>query len=216
MNWQGKVSGVLVLLNLAVAVRAEWFTVSGTAGRDNSNYVQVDPAAIEVDGDIRKVPVRVSRASEFVSSDGVAHRSFDSQVQIDCGTRSARYLHATFYAQPHFMPPTVAEKTFGEGDLRPMAFQGIAGRPAQRVIRAACSVQVGASRPARASVLPARPRSRPPMAGRSVPPASAPGTAGAMPAAPDGSVQAAPKDDSLSFQPPASGVDDGTTGALSV
>ena len=219
MSWQSKVSGVLVLLGLAVAVHAEWFTVSGTAGRDDSNYVQVDPGAIEVDGDIRKVPVRVSRASEFVSSDGVAHRSFNSQVRIDCGTRSARYLQATFYAQPHFVPPSVAERTFAEGDLRPMAFQGIAGRPAQRVIRAACGVRVGASRPARSGVLPARLRSGLPVTARSVSPAPAPETAGdatqAAPAAlaPNENVQATPEDGSLSFQPPASGGED--TGTLS-
>ena len=222
MIWQHKVSGVLVLLGLTVAVHAEWFTVSGIAGQGDSNYVQVDPAAIEVDGDIRQVLVRVSRASEFVSADGVVHRSFDARVRIDCATRSARYLRATFYAQPHFMPPALVEKTFAEGDLRPMAFQGIAGRPAQRVIRAACSVRGGAARLPSSGVLPARLRARSPVAVRTLAPGAVPATAGsATPAAPvafalDSGVQAAPRenDDSLSLQPPASGVED-ATGALS-
>ena len=53
----------LVLLASASA-RAEWLTLTGSPGDAASNYVQVDPARIEIDGPRRPVNAKPGKADD--------------------------------------------------------------------------------------------------------------------------------------------------------
>lgn len=121
-------------------VQAEWFTVAGVAGDDHADYVQVDPATLRSDGDRRWLDVRVSRATERTSTEGVRFRSFEGVAEVDCRVSSARYVSATFHAEPHFAGKPIARLDFPPDRVRPMAFRQISGDFSARVIRAACAV----------------------------------------------------------------------------
>jgi hypothetical protein len=129
-----------LLLHGSMPVQAEWFTVAGVAGDDHADYVQVDPATLRSDGDRRWLDVRVSRAAERTSTEGVRFRSFEGVAEVDCRASSARYVSATFHAKPHFAGRPIARLDFPPDRVRPMAFRQISGDFSTRVIRAACVV----------------------------------------------------------------------------
>lgn len=131
----------MFLLCGAVPVQAEWFTVAGAAGDDQADYVQVDPATLRSEGDRRWLDVRVSRTTERTSTEGIRFRSFEGVAEVDCHTWSARYVSATFHAEPHFTGAPIAKLDFSPDRVRPMAFREISGDFSARVIRAACAAK---------------------------------------------------------------------------
>lgn len=134
---------LLAALLACTTVHAEWLTLTGAAGDPDSNYVQVDPTSIEVDGQNRNVTVRVSLAQARTTTGDTKYRSYVAQARIDCEARSARYTGASYFAHPNFVGDPVAVKTFDEDDVRPMAFSGAPGDLAARMVNAACSVGGG-------------------------------------------------------------------------
>ena len=125
----------------ALAAQAGWFTVAGVAGDDRGDYVQVDPVSLRFDDARRWLDVRVSRAAERTSTEGVKFRSFEGVAEVDCGASTARYVSASFYAEPHFAGTPIARLDFASDRVRPMAFRQIPGDFSARVIRAACTVE---------------------------------------------------------------------------
>lgn len=125
----------------AAPASAEWFTLAGVEHNPDADYIQVDPTAMEFDEDKRRMPVRVSRGSETLSSDGLAHRSFSAIAEIDCRTGGAQYLSATWFAEPNFRGAVLAQRSFDGGDVRPMLLARIPGNPAERIVRAACRIK---------------------------------------------------------------------------
>lgn len=135
--WLGSLLGLL--LSATTLAHAEWFTLTGRVnGASASDYIQVDPEAISVDGDLRTMPVRVSRMAERRNKDGLPFRSFEGHARIDCVTGSAFYTDATFYPQTHFKGIPIAQQVFSADDVRPMLFRAFEGDYTQRVVRAAC------------------------------------------------------------------------------
>jgi len=136
-----RASTCLFLLCGALTAQAGWFTVAGIAGDDRGDYVQVDPVTLRFDGALRWLDVRVSRAAERTSTEGVRFRSFQGVAEVDCSASTARYVSATFHAEPHFAGAPIARFDYPRDRVRPMAFRQIEGNVSARVVRAACAVE---------------------------------------------------------------------------
>ena len=122
------------------SVHAEWLTLTGSAGEAANSYVQVDPTSVVVDGSKRLVAVRISLAEPRTSQDGLKFRSVTAKASVDCDARKARYVSATYFAQPNFVGEPIAVREFDESDVRPMKFDGLPGDLAGRTVNAACGV----------------------------------------------------------------------------
>jgi len=133
---------LLLLAFLAAPMtHAEWLTLTGSPGEAASSYVQVDPTSVVVDGSKRLVAVRISLAEpRSTGQDGLKFRSVAAKASVDCETRKARYVGATYFAQPNFVGEPVAVREFDESDVRPMKFEGLPGDLAARTVNAACGV----------------------------------------------------------------------------
>ncbi|MFS2168001.1 surface-adhesin E family protein, partial [Variovorax sp. Varisp62] len=132
---------LLCLVVLASAgVRAEWLTLSGTPGDAASSYVQVEPTSVEVEGSNRLVSLRMSLPEDRTERDGIRFRSFQARAKVDCETRSARYVSATYFGHPDFVGEPVAVRHFEEDDIHPMTLAG-ARDLVMRTVNAACGVR---------------------------------------------------------------------------
>lgn len=135
----------VLLCAAALAARAavvapqpsNWFTIVGDARQEGAETVQVDPVALKSDGDNRTMRVRVSRSQERRNWDQVPYRSYESRVLINCRTRRAHYMDATFFQEPLWRgnPHQVADY---QQNPQPMLFRGMNPNPTERIIRAAC------------------------------------------------------------------------------
>lgn len=114
-----------------------WFTVSGDPARPNTETVQVDPRALSPQGDLRTMLIRVNRAQERRNWDNEPYRSYESTVRVDCRSRKAYYLDATFYMEPLWQGQAHLAETYAQ-KLPPMLFKGMNPNPTERIIRAAC------------------------------------------------------------------------------
>ena len=135
----------LLVLLASTAARAEWFTLAGTPGDDNSDYIQIDPTSIQSDGVKRTLDLRVSRNAVRTSTDGIQFRSFEGAAEVDCSSKTARFTRSTFFPEPHFTGSPVARLTYTSEQPRPVAFRLFRNDYAPRLISAACSIGAGPS-----------------------------------------------------------------------
>lgn len=125
----------------AQQVAETWLTIVGTPDNPALNTIQVDPASIEREEDLRSMRIRVSRSTQRTSWDGVTYRSYEARVQIDCRDHSARYKSITFYAQPTWRGSAHRTVDYSKGSVRAMAFKDVVPNPNQRIIYAACAAE---------------------------------------------------------------------------
>jgi hypothetical protein len=118
--------------------QTQWLTVTGDAMDANADAVQVDPVTFNRAGALRTVRLRVNRATERKSWDGAVYRSYNSEVLIDCGARTGRYLSIEFFAQPLWEGEPHGKTAYSKREIRPMLFRDMEPNPTQRLIRAAC------------------------------------------------------------------------------
>ena len=119
-----------------------WLTITGDPANSASHYVQVNVAAIEVKEDLRLIPVRINRATQWApAGEALQFRSVVTEVQIDCTQQIARYVKAAFYAQPDFRGEPFRITTYAGDDIRPMIFKDSDDDPNARIVKAACSVK---------------------------------------------------------------------------
>lgn len=142
-----KPSFKIVLLSLAffggqaAVAQAQWLSVTGDAVDPAADTVQVDPVTFNRAGALRTVRIRVSRALERKSWDGEVYRSYNSEVLIDCGARTGRYLSIEFFAQPVWQGEPHGKTLYSQREIRPMLFRDMDPNPTQRLIRAACQTE---------------------------------------------------------------------------
>lgn len=122
----------------APAAPTTWFTVMGDPADPAVNTIEVDPTPIAANGDMRAMQVRVSRALQRTSWDGVPYRSYVSTVLFDCADKSAKYVTLAFYVQPLWKGEPHKTVTYPNEVVRPMEFRDVTPNPTQRIIRAAC------------------------------------------------------------------------------
>ena len=128
----------LAMTSLSSRAASNWLTLVGDPADPAADYIEFDPASLARENGVPVIAIRVSRASPRTSQEGIVFRSFESAVAVDCKQASARFLRASFYAEPDFKGQPFRTVVFGPRDLRPMVFREIQGAPTQRVVRAAC------------------------------------------------------------------------------
>ena len=128
----------LAALTVAHAGQAQWFTLTGEEGDARSDYIQVDLGSVSGKGAVRTISVRVSRSTTRTSREGIVFRSFEAPTEVNCVNKTARFMSSAFYDKPNFEGTPFRTVVFAAGDIRPMAFREISGKPTERTIRAAC------------------------------------------------------------------------------
>ena len=131
-------------LNSALA-EDNWLTLVGDPKDPTADYIQLNPTGFLREKNIRTVPVRVSRVLARASKEGIVFRSFEGLVAIDCKSRNARILQASFYSEPNFEGTPFRSEVFRPDDVRPLAFRDFSGNPTQRVVRAACNIRIASN-----------------------------------------------------------------------
>ncbi len=127
--------------------QTDWFTVVGDRLEPGTTTVEVSPTPVSIDGLQRVMKVRVNRAAVYLNSVGLAHRSYTSEVLFDCGKNNARFLSATFYAQPLWAGEPIKREVYEKSDNRFMRFRDIVPNPAKRILDAACQTTNARSGP---------------------------------------------------------------------
>ena len=117
---------------------SNWLILVGDPADPVAHHIEFDPASLARVNGTPAIAIWASRASPRTSKEGIVFRSFESAVAVDCKQASARFLRASFYAEPDFKGQPFKTVVFGPRDLRPMVFREIQGAPTQRVVRAAC------------------------------------------------------------------------------
>lgn len=136
MKLQGM--AMIALPGLSALAADTWLTITGDPGNSANHYIQANPAAIDIKDDLRVIPVRINRAKIWTTNEGVQFRLVETEVQIDCTQQTARYLKASFYAQPDFRGQPFKVSIYAPDDIRPIIFEDIADSPDARIIKAAC------------------------------------------------------------------------------
>ena len=126
----------------AAHASSTWLTLVGDPHDPTADYIQFDPSALARDKGLPTLPVRVSRVRPRTSQEGIVFRSFEAVVAVHCKKRTARFVSASFYAEPDFKGKSFRTVVFEPSDIRPMAFREIKGEPTQRVVRAACNTSI--------------------------------------------------------------------------
>lgn len=131
-----------LLVMASVNAADTWLTITGDPSNSASHYIQVNVAAIQIKDDLRLLPVRINRATQWApAGEALQFRSVATEVQIDCTQQIARYVKAAFYAQPDFRGEPFRITTYAGDDIRPMIFKDTDDDPNARIVKAACSVK---------------------------------------------------------------------------
>ena len=127
-----------LLGGMSTAQASTWLTMRGEPDDDANDIVEVNPESIEGKTELRTMQVRVSRAHQRTSRDGVVFRSFLSVVEFDCAKNTARFVSAEFYHLPMWRGPVHHTMVYSREQTRPMVFREMTPNPTERIIRAAC------------------------------------------------------------------------------
>jgi hypothetical protein len=128
---------MLGLVATQVEAQTQWFTVTGDPRNAAVDTVEVDPVAIETDGSIKTMNVRVNRSAKRLNWESVPYRSYESKVVFNCRARKADYLFVTFYPTPLWQGEPHKVTDYARNP-RPMLFRDVEPNPTNRIIRAAC------------------------------------------------------------------------------
>lgn len=138
LTYAAWVGCVLAFVSMPSLAASSWLTLVGDSANPAADYIEFDPASLTRENGVPVLSIRVSRALPRTSKEGIVFRSFESAVAVDCQQASARFIRASFYAEPAFKGQPFRTVVFRPKDVRPMAFREIQGAPTQRVVRAAC------------------------------------------------------------------------------
>ena len=130
----------LALVGLSCAVGpacAAWFTVAGDPYTPEADTVQVDPLALQAEGNTRIMSLRVNRSRQRNNWEGRPYRSYAASVVVDCRAMQADYLEVTYYMQPLWQGEPYLRTDYTANQRR-MLFKDMEPNPTARIIRAAC------------------------------------------------------------------------------
>lgn len=130
--------GCCLLFWLAANAQLTWLTIVGNPGNSQTDLIEVDPQSRSLIAGNSTLNIRVSRAILRTSSDGIPFRSYTATVLVDCASKSARFVNATFYMMPSWEGKPHTTLTYSAAEVKPMLFRSIEPNPAARIIRAAC------------------------------------------------------------------------------
>ena len=115
-----------------------WFTIQGDPLDPGADIIEVNPAPLAVNGNMRTMQVRVSRSAPRTNWDGVPYRSYSFEVLFDCTAKTARYTAMEYFMQPRWAGSSHASPRYTPEEPRPMRFRDVEPNPTAQIIRAAC------------------------------------------------------------------------------
>jgi hypothetical protein len=118
--------------------QTEWLTVLGDRTNPAVDTIEVDPSPMSITVQAQTMRVRVSRAQQRKSWDGVAYRSYTSDVVFDCANKKARYAVIAFHREPLWQGVPHKTSAYPADNPRWMEFRDVKPNPTQQLIRAAC------------------------------------------------------------------------------
>jgi hypothetical protein len=125
-------------MSLAKMDDRPWLTILGSTADPESDTIQIDPRPLDMKGQLRWMTLRLNRAKQRTSTDGIVFRSFTSVIEFDCEKRTARFTKTQFYNGPLWTQPG-RTMDYPASMVRPMVFREIEPNPSERVIKAACT-----------------------------------------------------------------------------
>lgn len=120
----------------AQAPAEEWLTIHGFPEQTQGDLIQVNPTPVPWQ-DRFTIDIRTSRSTLRDGYHRHPYRSFKAVAVIDCTTRKGWYLTIRYFNQPMWQGPSSDKKEFRENEA-PVAFNGIPGEPARKLVDAAC------------------------------------------------------------------------------
>lgn len=120
----------------AAAAQDEWLTIHGFPDQPQGDLIQVSPTPVPWQ-DRFTIDIRASRSTLRDGYHQFPYRSFKAVAVIDCSSRKGWYLTIQYFTQPMWQGPTSGPREFKENEA-PVAFNGIPGEPARRLVAAAC------------------------------------------------------------------------------
>ena len=118
--------------------QSNWLTLVGDPANPAVNTIDVDPRIAVLTERLRTMKLRVNRAAQRLSRDGLPYRSFEAEVLIDCVARVGHYNLATFYMEPLWKGLPHTTVVYPTDRPRTMEFRSVEPNPTERIIRAAC------------------------------------------------------------------------------
>ena len=94
---------LLTIFSMSFQAAPIWLTLVGDPNNPSADYIEFDPSSLTQEHHLPVMSIRVSRAQSKTRTEGIVFRSFKSVVAVDCKQASARFLRASFYAEPGFM-----------------------------------------------------------------------------------------------------------------
>ena len=134
-------SAIAAFAQPVAAADPVWLTVLGDPLDAKADTVQVDVTSAVAFDNSRLVRLRANRGELRQAQDGTMFRSYTSQVLIDCLAKTARHRSQVLYEAP-LWTGTTHELTYRDDDVRTLAFRGMEANPKDRIIRAACSIEL--------------------------------------------------------------------------
>ena len=125
----------------ATAAGPVWLTVLGDPLDPKADTVQVDVTSAVAFDNSRLVRLRANRGELRQARDGTMFRSYTSEVLIDCLAKTARHRSQVLYDSP-LWTGAAHQLTYRDDDVRTVAFRGMEANPKDRIIRAACSIEL--------------------------------------------------------------------------
>jgi len=119
--------------------QAAWFTITGNAQEADADTILVDPRPIAVEGDLRRMKVRMNRSKLRTNPRSVTYRSYEAEVEINCADRNARFTSTQYFDGPLWTRPSL-QLVPPPGVVVPMEFRLFEPNPRERVINAACAI----------------------------------------------------------------------------
>lgn len=131
-----------VLLVMAAALPAQansnWLTMVGNPVDPDTSTIEVYVPASFVLNNQLSMNVRVNRAKQNVSSDGIPFRSYTATILVDCVGKSMRFTAAAFYLTPLWEGNPHKVVSWSVQEVRPVLFRNFEPNPKDKIFQAAC------------------------------------------------------------------------------
>ncbi len=137
--WLGACMGMgMATADAGATVQPAWLTIVGDPADASTVTIEVDPAPLLIQGDLRTLRLRVNVPATTSSAEGIAHRSYVSRVLFDCTNSTAQHLSVDFYSLPLWRGEPSRKVEYTAEAPRWLQLPDVAGDPGGRIVRAAC------------------------------------------------------------------------------
>jgi hypothetical protein len=126
-----------LMIKASPAMAQDWLTISGYPEIPDTDVVQISPVLTTWQQQVT-LEVRTTRKSERTGYGSTRYRSYTGLAAVDCAQRKGWFLTLAFYAKPNWEGTATMSASF-KPEEAPMVFSDIPGKPAERLVNAACA-----------------------------------------------------------------------------